>query len=283
MTLLRQRMLEDMQIRNFAEGTRHNYILAIAKFAAYFGKSPELLNPEDIRTYLLYLSKEKSSSTVGIATAALRFLYRHTLRKDWQILSDPFPKHHKSMPTVLSLEEVAHFFATLQSLKHRTILMTAYGAGLRLSETISLKVADIDSQRMMIRVRHGKGDKERYTLLSPSLLSVLREYWRILRPGMDWLFPGQHSCQPITTTAVQHACRIAAAESGINKRATPHTLRHSFATHMLEDGANIRLVQVLLGHASIQTTARYSHVSQRTINAARSPLDIIIESKNPKS
>lgn len=273
MTALRTRMLGDMQIRNFAEGTQKQYLDAVAKFAKHFWKSPADLGPEHVRSYLLYLTCQKSKNTARCANAALRFLYTHTLDKDWKILRDPFPKCERKLPVVLSLAEVARFFEALTNVKYRAILMTVYGGGLRASEVVNLKVGDIDSQRMQIRVRQGKGGKDRCVMLSPTLLTCLREYWSIERPGRDWLFPGEPASKAISTRAVWLKVKRAAKEAGINKAMSIHTLRHSFATHMLESGADIRLVQVLLGHRSLQTTALYTHVSQTRINATQSPID----------
>lgn len=275
MTDLRKRMLEDMQIRNFAKGTQKNYIEAVARFAQHFWKSPSDLGPEHVRSYLLYLTQKKSKASARGANAALRFMYCHTLEKDWKILRDPFPKCERKLPIVLSLGEVARFFEALTNVKYRAILMTVYGGGLRSSEAVNLKVGDIDSQRMQIRVRGGKGGKDRCVMLSPTLLICLREYWRIERPGHDWLFPGEPASKAISTRAVWLKVKRAAKEAGIGKSMTIHTLRHSFATHLLESGADIRLVQVLLGHRSLQTTALYTHVSQTRINATQSPLELL--------
>lgn len=282
MTALRQRMLGDMQIRNFRESTQKNYIEVIAKFAKHFWKSPTDLGPEHVRAYLLYLNRHKSEGMARQATAALRFLYTHTLEKNWKILRDPFPKSAKKLPVVLSLVEVARFFDALNETKYRAILMTVYAAGLRSSEAINLKVSDIDSQRMQIRVRQGKGRKDRYVMLSPTLLVSLREYWRTEQPGRDWLFPGVPSTKPISLRAVLNRVKRAAKISGITKSMTVHTLRHSFATHLLESGADIRLVQLLLGHRSLQTTALYTHVSQTRINATQSPLELLTMTKLKK-
>lgn len=270
---LRKRMIEDMQRRNFAEGTQKCYVDAVAAYARHFWRDPADLGPEHVRSYLVYLSKLQTKSKARNANAALRFLYRTTLEKDWKILTEPFPKCAKKLPIVLSLEEMAQFFDALKKVKYRAILMTAYAGGLRASEVVRLKVGDIDSGRMQIRIEQGKGKKDRYVMLSPTLLTTLREYYRMERPGMDWLFPGNPPTGPITTRAALKVCQDAADSSGIGKHMTLHTLRHSFATHLLESGADIRLVQVLLGHASLNTTARYTHVSQRTINATQSPLE----------
>jgi site-specific recombinase XerD len=272
-------MLEDLRIRNLSEGTQKVYISAVADFAKHFWKSPEALGPEQIRAYLLYLISYKSVSKAKTTISALRFLYRQTLRKDWVILTDPFPKSKRKLPVVLSISEVRRFFDALESIKYRAILMTIYAGGLRASEVVNLKVSDIDSSRMQIRIRDGKNGKDRNVMLSPSLLLVLREYWRIERPGRDWLFPGQAPDKPISTNAVREVCKEAAKKAGISKNTSLHTLRHSFATHLLEAGADIRLVQVLLGHRSLQTTALYTHVSQNTINATESPLEAVLGQK----
>lgn len=275
MTPLRQRMIDDMKVRNFSEATQVLYINAVIRYAEYFWRSPADLGEEHIRTYLVYLTS-KSVSSAKTAYAALRFIYRQTLGKDWKILTAPWPKEERRLPVVLSLGEVAKFFDALTSTKYRAILMTIYAAGLRASEVVHLKVRDIDSARMQIRVRQGKGRKDRYVMLSPALLTILREYWRLTRPvGGDWLFPGSTPDRAISTGSVRQVCRKA-AKSCLKKRVSLHTLRHSFATHLLEGGADIRLVQVLLGHRSLNTTARYTHVSQKTINATQSPLDAVI-------
>lgn len=277
MTPLRQRMLDDMKLRNYADGTKELYIAAVARFAKHFWKSPEILNEEHIRSYLLYLIKTKSASVARTANCALRFLYRETLDRHYKILRDPLPKCENKLPIVLSLEEVAKYFYHLRSVKYRAILMTIYASGLRAREVTRLKISDIDSSRMVIRVREGKGKKDRYVMLSPKLLSCLRMYWKVERPGYDWLFPGAVPGRPITTQAPRKASKAAARDSKIGKHVTLHTLRHSFATHLLESGTDIRIIQVLLGHKSISTTARYTRVSQKTIAATTSPLELIPE------
>ena len=283
MTPLRQRMLDDMQLRNFAESTQKQYIYAVERFAKHFWKSPTDLTEEHVRAYLLYVTRQNSMNSAKNVIAALRFLYTNTLDKDWKILHSPFPKTEKKLPLVLSLSEVARFFDALTNIKYRAILMTVYGAGLRSSEVVRLKVSDIDSERMQIRVRQGKGRKDRNIMLSPTLLTCLREYWRIARPGNDWLFPGEPSSKAISTRAVWLKVKKAAKEAGISKSMSIHTLRHSFATHLLESGADIRLVQVLLGHRSLQTTALYTHVSQTRINATQSPLELLVKDRLPKA
>lgn len=279
-TELRRRFIEDMQVRNLAPGTQKAYVSAVAAYAKHFWKSPELLGPEHVRAYLVYLMKYETISAAKMANAGLRFLYRQTLSRDWRILHDPFPKSERKLPIVLSLGEVALFFEALENLRYRAILMAIYGAGLRASEATHLKVADIDSQRMQLRVVHGKGGKDRYVMLAPTLLMCLREYWRIEQPGHDWLFPGTSPDAPLSPRSVLAACKSAATAAGLRKRVTLHTFRHSFATHLLESGADIRLVQVLLGHRSLRTTALYTHISQRVINATKSPLELALAPKN---
>lgn len=276
MTPLRKRMLEDMQVRNLSVHTQRIYINEVAKFAQYFSKSPQLLGVEDIRSYQIYLVKEKQVgiSKIKQVVCALRFLYQITLRKDWAIDYIPYPKRERRLPVVLSLEEVSTFLQSIGDIKYRTILMTGYGAGLRVSEVVALRVSDIDSKRMVIHVRQGKGKKDRYVMLSPRLLAMLRVYWKCGR-FVNWLFPGPNPDKPLTTHAVQSACRQAALASGLSKRVTPHVLRHSFATHLMESGTDMQTIQMLLGHRSLHTTARYIHVSKSRLDATRSPLDLL--------
>jgi integrase/recombinase XerD len=283
MTPLRQRMIEDMRLRNLSARTQETYVEQTAKFAKYFNKSPELLGLEHIRAYQVYLVEEKkvSWSTFNLAVCSIRFLYRVTLGKDWVIKHIPFQRKEKKLPVVLSLQEVAQFFDSITSLKHKVILMTAYSAGLRTSEVAALKVGDIDSKRMLIHVRKGKGHKDRYVMLSDNLLILLREYWKKVRP-YDWLFPGSSLDQPISIDSVQRVCKKAAIASGLKKNVTLRALRHSFATHLLESGTDIRTIQRLLGHNSLSTTAIYTHVSAKTIRSTRSPLDLLQSSITDK-
>jgi integrase/recombinase XerD len=277
MSTLRQRMIADMQVRHLSSRTIATYVDHVAKFAAFFHKSPELLGPEEIRRYQIYLVREKRVgwSSFNQCVCALRFLYRTTLRKSWVIPQIPFSKPERTLPLVLSLEEVRQFLDSITSLKYRAILMTAYAAGLRLSEVTSLRVSDIDSSRMLIRVRQAKGRKDRYVMLSPALLSVLRLYWRAARPT-DYLFPSRQPQQPISLTAVQKACRRAGEEAGLEKRVTVRLLRHCFATHLLEGGTNIRVIQMLLGRQSVHTTEIYAHVSPQAVQTTDSPLDQVL-------
>jgi len=276
MTPLRQRMLEDMSIRNFAENTQLSYVQQVSSFARYFDRSPEELGSEEVRVYQTYLVMDRhlAASSVGTATAALRFLYRVTLKRDWRPEDIPMPKKPFKLPVVLSPEEVTLFLASVGNLKHRTILMTIYAAGLRISEATHLKVTDVDSQRMVLRVDQGKGNKDRYVMLSPRLLEVLRSYWTVVRPRL-WLFPGDIPGKPITRDAVGQACQKAHRACGTTKPITPHSLRHAFATHLLESGTDVRRIQLLLGHRSLATTSRYLKIATSTVCATTSPLDLL--------
>ena len=276
MTTLRQRMTDDLRLRNRSLRTINTYIACVAHFARHFGKSPELLGPEEIRQYQVYLVEQRhlSWSYFNQAVCALRFLYRHTLGRDWAVAHIPFPRQPKKLPVVLSQSEVIRLFDAVRSLKQRAILMTAYATGLRLAEVTHLQVSDIDSERMMVRVRQGKGQKDRYVMLSPTLLEVLRLYWRAERPT-TWLFPSKRRDQPINHSVVQRACHQAGLDAGLSKRATVRSLRHSFATHLLEAGTNIRIIQTLLGHSSVSTTQRYTYVSNKTVRATESPLELL--------
>ena len=275
MTPLRQRMIEDMQIRNLSPHTQDSYVQQVSQFARHFGKSPIELCPEDIRTYQVYLTNERklAPSSILIAVSALRFLYKVTLKKEWAF-EDVVPacKRPQKLPTILSPGEVLQLLDSVPSIKHRAILTTCYAAGLRISEAVHLKPAAIDSQRMVLRVEQGKGQKDRYVMLSPKLLDTLRGYWRAMRPK-EWLFPGDHPSQPITTSAVEAACKSARGLAGVTKPVTPHSLRHAFAVHLLESGTDVRTIQLLLGHRSLRTTAVYTHVSAGSLQATQSPLD----------
>lgn len=277
MTPLRQRMTEDMQLRNLSPHTQTSYIQQVSRFARHFDKSPEALGPEDIRAYQVYLTNERklSPSSVLIAVSALRFLYKVSLKKDWTFEDViPAPKKPQKLPVVLSPEEVLRFLDGVGSTKHRAILTTCYAAGLRISEALRLKPSDIDSQRMVIRVEQGKGQKDRYVMLSPKLLETLRSYWRTMRPK-QWFFEGDVSGQPITSSAVEHACQKARRLSGITKPISPHSMRHAFAVHLLESGTDVRTIQLLLGHRSLATTARYLRIATSKVCSTSSPLDLL--------
>ena len=284
MTPLRQRMIEELELRNLSPKTIQLYVQNIARFAKHFGKSPQLLGPEAVRTYLLYLVQERKVAwgTYNQVLASLRFLYRHVIKRGEIVHDIRAPRRERRLPEVLSLEEVRRFFAAVRSFKYRTVLMTAYSAGLRISETLNLKVSDIDSERMVIRVVQGKGKRDRYTVLSPVLLKMLRHYWWAARP-VDWLFPGASRVKPISVGQVQRVCRDARDEAELDKAVTPHMLRHSFATHLLEAGTELRVIQALLGHTSPQTTARYMHVSTKLISETQSPLDFLHEQDDSSS
>jgi len=269
-------MIDDMQLRNLAPGTQKHYIRLVAGFANYFGISPEFLDIEAVRQYQLYLLNERklSPESINQCIAALKFLYLTTLEMPWTEAYFPHVRRAYKLPVVLSQEEVLSFFDHIPSLKYRAALMVCYGAGLRVSEAVALRISDIDSKRGLLRIEQGKGAKDRYTMLSPRLLQVLRRYWCATRPA-DYLFPSWRKDKHLSTTSLQMACREAAARAGIAKRVTVHTLRHSFATHLLENGTELRVIQTLLGHTRIDTTARYASVSPQVVSATVSPLDQI--------
>jgi integrase/recombinase XerD len=275
MTRLRTRMQEDLRIRNYSPKTQRVYIHCVAAFAAHFGRSPDVLGQEEIRAYLIHLRDRRmvSWSSFNQTVSALRFLYRHTLGREDVVPHIPYPKGERRLPTVLSVGEVRQFLSSIRNVKHRAALTTAYAAGLRASEVVALRVSDIDSQRMVIHVRQGKGRKDRTVMLSEQLLQILREYVRQVRPG-EWLFPGIVPARPLTVRSFQKACENASKASGLQKHVSVHTLRHSFATHLLEAGTDLRVIQTLLGHGSLKTTQRYTHVSGFRLRNIRSPLDL---------
>jgi integrase/recombinase XerD len=277
MTSLRQRMTEDMQVRNLALNTQSSYLQQVSQFARYFKRSPEQLGPGEIRAYQVYLTNDRklAPSSVLIAVAALRFLYKVSLKREW--LFDeviPAPKKPQKLPVILSPEEVLQCLDCVGSRKHRAILTTCYAAGLRISEAVCLKPSDIDSKRMVIRVDQGKGQKDRYVMLSPKLLITLREWWRVAR-SRHWLFPGDRPGQHISKDAVEQACQKAHRLCHIPKPFTPHCLRHAFAVHLLEQGTDVRTIQLLLGHRSLATTARYLRVATSKVCSTTSPLDLL--------
>ena len=278
MTHLRKLMLDELQRRNYAQSTVRTYVKAIEDFARHFGKSPEKLGPEHIRAYQVHLFRDRklAAGTVEQRGAALRFLYIKTLHRPYLPDQIPFPKRARRLPVVLSPDEVALLIDSAKNLMHRAMLMMLYATGLRRAELCRLKVTDIDSERMVIHVHEGKGGRDRDVLLSPKLLETLREYWRWMKPK-TWLFPGMvnnwRADVPVDTKVVWVAVRAAKERAGITKRVSPHTLRHSFATHMLEAGADLRTIQVLLGHAKLADTTVYLHLSRRHLQAVASPLD----------
>jgi len=283
MTPLRKRYIEDMQLRNLCPETQRNYVHHMAGLGRFYQTSPEHLSLEEIREYQLYLLNERrlSSETVNQFVSAAKFLFLTTLEAPWPENPLPRPRVPHKLPVVLSVSEVAEFFQHVCTIRYRAALMTAYGAGLRVSEVVSLQLGDIDSRRMLIRIRQGKGKKDRYAMLSPRLLEVLRCWWRSRHPAgqprrtspENWLFPGWREGRHMNTASLQTACREAARAAGLSKRVTVHTLRHSFSTHLLENGTDTRVIQVLLGHSRIETTTRYAQVSPQVVAATASPLD----------
>lgn len=275
MTPLRQRMIDDLRLRNLSPHTEEAYLRAVTKFAQHFGKSPELLGPSEIREYLLTLTKQGGCwSSFNQVRCALHFLYCVTLKRDWPAGEIVCAKTPKRLPVVLSRDEVSSFLSAIRNLKHRAMLTTLYATGLRAAELVGLRIGDIDSRRMVIRVHQGKGRKDRYVMLSPKLLDLLREYWRKYRPAA-WLFPGQDSRRHVDRRVSVQICAAVARRARLRKRVTPHTLRHTFATHLLESGTDIRTIQVLLGHRSLRTTALYTLVSMKTVLGTKSPLDLL--------
>jgi len=272
MTALRQRMIEDMQIRNLSPNTVACYVRQVAHFARHFKQSPAQLGPEEVRAYQLHLVRQQVSfSTLNQATCALRFLYEKTLGGHWAVEQIPYAKKPKRLPMVLAPQEVERLIEAIALPQHRTLAMTMYAAGLRVSEAISLTPADIDSKQMVIRIVQGKGRKDRLVPLSPVLLEQLRQHYRRCHPT-SWLFPGKVAGQHISQKAVWEAI-VRARHAVGGKRVSAHWLRHSYATHKLEDGTDLRTIQVLLGHSSLKTTAIYLHVSRKLISEVKSPLD----------
>lgn len=282
MTLLRRRMIEDMTLRNFSRQTQQSYVYAVAHFSRYFKTSPDQLGVEEVRAYQLHLIAEKRSwSHINQVTCALRFFYCMTLGRKEVIERIVTGREPKKLPLVLSADEIACFLEAVPDLRNRVALATAYAAGLRVSEVCRLKPGSIDSKRMLIFIESGKGGKDRYVMLSPRLLSILRAYWCLARPGR-WLFPGRNPDEPLSVGALQAACRAAREHAGIHKPVTVHVLRHSFATHLLESGADIRVIQALLGHARLSSTERYTQVATNLIAGTRSPLDDLIAQLKPR-
>lgn len=269
-----QRMVEDMQVRNFAESTIDSYTWHVDKFCQYFGKPADQLGPEEIRSFQLYLVNEKKASwsSFNQAVCGLRFLYQVTFARPWSVQHIPYGKRPKKLPMVLSDQEAAKLIECVENPKHRAVLLTCYAVGLRLSEATHLKVADIDGQRQQIRITEGKGRKDRIVPASPRLLQELREYWKQYKPN-NYLFPGKTSDVPLSPATIQKACKMAAAFAGITKVISPHVLRHSFATGMLEAGVDVLTISKLLGHSSFITTMVYLHVRRQHFDRSPSPID----------
>ena len=270
---LRQRMIEDMTVRRFRAASQKDYIRHVKNFACFLGRSPDTASSEDLRRFQLHMTRiPLSAATINFAIVALRFFYTVTLGRPDLVSRLAFVHQPRKAPVVLSQEEVARLLEAASGVKYKAALGVAYGAGLRASEVVALKVTDIDSQRMTLRVEQGKGQKDRYVMLSPRLLELLRDWWRAARPR-TWLFPGQNPVNPMTPRQLNRACHAAARLAGISKRVSPHTLRHSFATHLLEQDVDIRVIQTLLGHAKLDTTALYTRVAVNTLRDVTSPLE----------
>jgi len=273
MSPLRRRMIEDMTVRNLAPATQQSYLYAVARFSRHFARSPDRLGLEQVRAYQVHLAAQKRSwSHINQASCALRFFYGVTLGRSEVLAGIVSAREPQKLPVVLSADEIVQFLEAVPGLRNRAALTTAYGAGLRVREVSRLKLADIDSGRKVIRIEQGKGGKDRYVMLSAQLLQILRAYWRLARPAR-WLFPGRELDHPVSVATLQEACRVATRTAGLSKPVTVHTLRHSFATHLLEAGTDIRIIQVVLGHARLATTARYAQVATRLIAGTPSPLD----------
>jgi len=271
MTALRQKMIEDMQLRGLAERTQQSYVAAVQRLAEYYGKSPAELSEAELREYFLYLKNEKQlgASSCILVLCAVKFLYQHTLQREWPMLDFVKPRRGRKLPVVLSRAEVQQVLSCLRKPHYRVCLSTIYSCGLRLREGVQLQVRDIDSSRMVLHVRKGKGDKDRYVPLPERTLAQLRWYWQQHRQR-QWLFPGRGFVErgPMNPSGVQKAFRAAVQESGLTKAASVHTLRHSYATHLVEAGVNLHLIQGYLGHDSLQTTAIYIHVTPQAQKAA---------------
>jgi site-specific recombinase XerD len=281
MTKLREKMIKDMKIRRLAEKTQQSYVSSVADLALYYQKSPDLLNKEQVQDYLFHLMEERklSWSSCNVAASAINFFYHVTLAQHRIGVVIPPKRSQKKLPQVLSKEELERLFNAAANHKHRAMLMTTYAGGLRVSELVRLKPIHIESDRMLIRVDQGKGNKDRYTLLSERLLLELRDYWMAYRP-MTWLFPGRNSDKPLTTNSAENAYNIAKWKAGIKRGRGIHTLRHCFATHLLEAGVDLRTIQMLMGHRSILTTMIYLQITSKRLTTIKSPLDLIDFPKN---
>jgi len=280
MGAIRERMIEELELRGMSAATKKSYLICCRLFVAHFMKSPEQLGAGDIKAFLLNLMRERKvgPSCVRGYIAAISFLYRNVLRNPEAVEDLPYPRVPKTLPDVLSREEVQQLLGAVRSTIHRTILMVAYGAGLRISEALRLQVQDIDSKRMVIHIRGAKNGKDRLVLLSPELLLALRRYWTQCRPQGPHLFPGRNG-RPVHIDVIRRALWAAVREVGLKKRVTLHSFRHGFATHLLEDGTDVRVIQALLGHSNLQTTAHYTQVSTKNFQKVTSPLDRLTQPK----
>jgi integrase/recombinase XerD len=274
MEKLRDQMLVDLQLNGAVPSTQRNYLRMVDNLAKYFNRSPEELGESELKEYLLYLMRERhlSEGTLRFYVAAFKFLYRTTLKREWAVEKIQYPRAKSKLPVVLDISEVESLFSVTKNLKHKAILMITYSSGLRVSETASLKLTDIDSKRMMVRINQGKGGKDRYSILSQTTLEYLRQYWKKYRPA-KWLFDGQKKDDHITTHSIQLMFYAAKKRAGITKPVSVHSLRHSFATHLIEAGTSLHHVQLLLGHRSPTTTTVYLHVSRLNLSQVISPLD----------
>jgi site-specific recombinase XerD len=275
MSRLRQQMVRDMQLRNFSPNTQHGYVNSVAGLAKYYRRSPDMIGSAEIQDYIIYLLNDRKMALGSCHTviSGLRFFYTVTLQKERTSVPIPPMKNYRRLPDILSGSELERMFTATKNIKHRALLMTAYAGGLRASELVHLKITDIHSDRMMIRIEQGKGMKDRYTLLSQRLLEELRAYWKIKRPGI-WLFQGNTE-RPMTREMAHHVYVEAKKRAGLQHRGGIHTLRHCFATHLLEAGTDLRTIQILMGHNSIRTTVRYLQVTSKTLQGVRSPLDLL--------
>ena len=276
MSVLRQRMLEDLRIRNFSPSTQREYVRQVARFSEYFGCSPMRLGPEEIRAYQLHLIQERnlSHATLRVAVSALRFFYLVTLGRGWDPQRIPHPRTKKKLPVVLSREEVRLLISSARDLRDRALLMAVYGTGARSQEVLHLQIPDLDGHRRVIRIRSGKGGKDRELPLFPKLHGVLREYYRQYRPG-PWLFPGRKEGCPLSASALRDACQRARKRAGLRKAVNTHLLRHSYSTHLLEEGVDLRTIQLLLGHAHLGTVQFYTHLQRPSLGVERSSLDVL--------
>jgi integrase/recombinase XerD len=274
---LHDQMQEDLLLKAYSPHTQRAYLRCARHFASHYMRSPEEMGDQEIRGFLLHLVRDRQASpaTLDMYVNALKFLYTITLKRPEAVKGISHPKRPKTLPVILSPQEVLRVFEAIRSVKHKAIMATAYAAGLRVSEVCGLRIADIDSQRRRIHIRAGKGKKDRYVMLGESLLALLRQYYQAVRPKGEYLFPGQKPQRHITPTAVRQVLQKVIREAGLAKRVTMHTLRHCFATHLLEAGTDIRILQVLLGHSSIRTTLRYTHITDRLVQKLVSPLDMI--------
>jgi len=278
MGAIKEKMKRDMEIRGLSKRTKESYLGCVKQFVKYFMKSPDQLNLEDIHTYQLHLIRDRkvAENTFNQYVSALKFLYGQTLKRDWKIDMIPYHKRSKRLPVVLNREEVVKLYKAVPYLKHKAMILTLYSTGIRASELANVKISDIDNKRMLIRIDQGKNRKDRYVRLPAKLLEILREYWQSETvKSKTWLFPGRPRTEPITRNSVRNMVHKAKETAGIQKPVTTHTLRHSFATHQLEDGVDIRKIQLMLGHRSLRTTAKYLHVASNYLQETSNPLDTL--------